>query len=191
MNRAFHHLYLTGFRGSGKTSVGKWLAAKLALPVIDLDDCIEDAAGMSIQQIFAAEGEPGFRERESLALKSVSVQPPSVVSLGGGAILREQNRQLILATGFCIWLDVDADTAFERLARDAATPQRRPSLTNLPGREEIVSLLAQRAALYALAANVRIDVAGKSVEAIGEQILAAVPSEDHVPSGDRVPRRPA
>ncbi|MGV3483252.1 MAG: shikimate kinase [Planctomycetaceae bacterium] len=173
--RPFHHLYLTGYRGSGKTSVGAWLGRKLVLPVIDLDDRIEQATGKSIRQIFEAEGEAGFREQESIALKSVAVEPPSIVSLGGGAILREANRQLIAKSGYCVWLDIDANSAFERLANDARTVQRRPSLTSLPAREEIATLLQQRAPLYRLAANAKVSVAGKSIAAIGKEILVLLP----------------
>ena len=93
MTLAYHHIYLTGYRGSGKTSVGKRLGQRLFLPVIDLDDRIEAAADMSIREIFAHEGEAGFRDRESAALRVAGVELPSVVSLGGGAILREENRR--------------------------------------------------------------------------------------------------
>lgn len=174
MTRSFHHLYLTGYRGSGKTSVAKWLGQKLNLPALDLDDRIEALADLSIRQIFEREGELGFRNRESAALKSVSRESASVVSLGGGAILRDENREVIQVTGFCVWLKIDADTALQRMAGDSTTSERRPALTSLPPREEIISLLHQRAPFYAAAANAEIDVVGKGIEAIGEEVLALV-----------------
>lgn len=176
MSQLFHHLYLTGYRGSGKTSVGRWLGERLDLLVIDLDDSIEAEAGMSIRQIFEQEGELGFRNRESAALNAVSRESPSIVSLGGGAILREENRDIIRATGFCIWLKVDASTALQRLAQDESSTERRPSLTSLPAREEIISLLHQRDPLYSIAADAQIDVLGKSVATIGDEVLALLAS---------------
>lgn len=174
MNIDRGHLYLTGYRGSGKTSVGKLLGAKLHRGIIDLDDCIEADAGMSIREIFEREGEAGFRDRETKALKAVSKREASVVSLGGGAILREENRKLIAATGKCVWLKVDADTVAKRLKRDTSTGSRRPSLTSLPPREEIESLLAAREPLYAVASNLCINAVGRSQRTVANEILKAI-----------------
>ena len=175
MTLSYHHIYLTGYRGSGKTSVGRLLGQRLLLSVIDLDDRIEAAAEMSIREIFEHEGEAGFRDRESAALRDMRIELPSVVSLGGGAILREENRQLIAATGFCVWLKADVDTVLERLTRDAATADRRPALTTLPQREEIASLLASRESIYASVSNVAIDVTGKGLVKIADEVIAALP----------------
>jgi shikimate kinase len=176
MTRSFHHLYLTGYRGSGKTSVGKWLEGKLLRPVVDLDDRIEQAAGMSIREIFEREGEAGFRDRESAALLVVSQEEPSIVSLGGGAILREENRRIIASSGFCIWLKVDVDTVLSRLAQDTSTVERRPSLTTLPAREEVLTVLAAREPTYASVANGQIDVTNKSIQTAGEELLTLLPT---------------
>ena len=107
----------------------------------------------------------------------VSNERPSVVSLGGGAILREENRRLIAATGFCIWLKADADTVLKRLHCDATTAQRRPALTSLPPRVEIVSLLAAREPVYALVSNVAIDVIGKQILEITNEAIMSLPSK--------------
>jgi shikimate kinase len=175
MSPSFHHLYLTGYRGSGKTSVGKWLEGKLLRPVVDLDDRIEHAAGMSIREIFELEGEAGFRNRESAALLAVSQEKPSIVSLGGGAILREENRQIIASSGFCVWLKVHADTVLSRLAQDSTTAERRPSLTSLPAREEVLTVLTAREPIYASVANGQIDATNKSIPATGEELLMLLP----------------
>ncbi len=177
MNESNHHIYLTGYRGSGKTSVGKLLGKKLARPVIDLDDRIEETASRSIREIFETEGEVGFRDRETAALRVVISEMPSVVSLGGGAILRAENRRLIAATGFCIWLKADADTVLQRLHCDATTAQRRPALTALPPRLEIVSLLAAREPIYAMVSNVAIDVMGKQILEITNEAIMSLPSK--------------
>jgi len=175
MSQPLHHLYLTGYRGSGKTSVGKLLGMKLNRPVIDLDDRIEWSAKISIREIFEREGESGFRDRESSELLQISKESPSVVSLGGGAVLREQNQQVLEATGFCVWLKVDADTVLERLTQDSNTATRRPSLTHLPAREEVLTLLMARAPIYASVSNAQIDVMRKSIKAIAEEIISLLP----------------
>lgn len=171
MTGAPKHLYLTGYRGSGKTSVARHLAMCLGVDPIDLDDLIETAAGMTIREIFQREGEAGFRQREQAALQRLQHLPATVVALGGGAILSEENRQLIRRTGHCVWLDADLQTLVQRIAEDHTTAQRRPSLTQLDPTAEIAQLLQQRLPLYQQMADCRIDTANRSVEEIADAIL--------------------
>ena len=172
------HLYLTGYRGTGKTSVGVILARSLGRPVIDLDQVVEANTGKSIREIFARGGEAEFRELETEALQTVSQAPPAVISLGGGAILRPLNRQTISATGFCCWLDADAETIAGRLAADPATAQQRPSLTALDHLSEIAELLDQRRQWYEEVADYRIDTTGKSIDEVSQEILASLQRDD-------------
>lgn len=172
------HLYLTGFRGTGKTSVGVLLGKSLGRPVIDLDQLIEANAGKTIREIFDLGGEPLFRQLESEALTTVVDAPQAVVSLGGGAILSEQNRGIIRQSGTCFWLDADAETIAERIGRDQTTANRRPPLTTLGKLEEIRQLLADRRSLYEAAADHRIETAGKSLDVVADQILAVVHNEN-------------
>ncbi len=166
------HLFLTGFRGSGKSSVAKLLSTKLGLPVIDLDDEIEHQAGKSIKQIFAEVGEPGFRDQETAALRRAVAQPRSIISLGGGAILREENRQCIQQHGRCVWLQVDAATAEARLSSDPTTSARRPSLTNLEWRKEIETQIELRQPLYAAVADLTLCTTTSSLSEIVDAIVA-------------------
>jgi shikimate kinase len=165
------HLYLAGYRGSGKSSVGRLLAQKLGRTWIDCDDEIEATAACSIREIFAAGGEDAFRELEETVIAKIAQRTPAVVSLGGGAILRQTNRSLIAGSGVCIWLQVDAQTVLTRLAEDQTTAARRPALTGLPPLEEIEQLLADRRPLYDEVADLRIDTSRQSVDTIVEQIL--------------------
>ncbi len=143
------HIYLMGYRGSGKTTVGRLLAARLQLPFVDTDQVIESAAGKTIREIFAEEGEPGFRNREQHALASVAAETAnSVVSLGGGAILREANQSIIQSSGRVVWLHGSPEALFARIESDLATAQRRPQLTNLSGCDEVVDILAKREPIY-------------------------------------------
>lgn len=165
------HLYLTGYRGTGKSSVATIIAKSLRALVIDLDQMIEANAGKSIREIFEQGGESLFRKLESEALQTVADAPPAVVSLGGGAILSQENRRRICQSGICFWLDADADTIAERIGGDQTTADRRPSLTTLGELDEIRELLSQRRALYESVANHRIDTTGKSIETVADEIL--------------------
>ena len=177
--RGFHHLYLTGYRGSGKTSVGKQVAPHLLRPIVDLDDCIELSAGMSIRDIFAAEGESGFRNREAKALLEISRLAPSIVSLGGGAILRPENRETIAATGFCIWLKASVDTILTHINQDSTTVARRPLLTSLPPSDEVIAMLRDRDPIYASVSGAVVCVDDKSIDDVANNIFAILEGRPH------------
>jgi len=177
MQRTFNersHLYLTGYRGSGKSTVARLLAHRLRRRLVDLDEAIESAAGMTIAEIFTNETETGFRIRETELLEQLSQTPAQLISLGGGAILRERNRRVIRRTGFCVWLDAAPDLIADRLSGDSTTRDRRPSLTGRPVLQEIRDVMAQREPLYRETADLRIDTSGLSTEAVADRIIAAV-----------------
>lgn len=165
------HIYLTGFRGTGKTSVGTLLARSLGRTVVDLDGVVAANAGKSIREIFLNGGEDAFRELESSALESVAKAENAVISLGGGAILRDANRTVIRSTGTCFWLHCDAETIAQRLQQDEVSVEQRPALTQLDELEEIRELLKARHALYQDAADYRIDTAGKTIDQVTQQII--------------------
>src|SRR5690349_1810518 len=98
------NLFLIGYRGSGKTTVAAALAERLGWPWIDADVELERRAGKSIKEIFAAEGETGFRDRESATLAELAHRDGWIVALGGGAVLREQNREAVTGRGPVVWL---------------------------------------------------------------------------------------
>lgn len=166
------HIYLTGYRGTGKTSVGTIVAQSLGWPMIDLDEVVEKEAGRSIRQIFEDGGESLFRELESRALFSVPVTPQVVVSLGGGAILSKENRHWIHHNGTCLWLDSDAETLAERIHGDESTEKRRPALTNLGSLDEIRRLLDERRPFYEEVADHRIETGGKTIDQVAEEVLS-------------------
>lgn len=97
-------IFLTGFMGAGKTTVGKHLAGDLALPFFDLDEEIERRVGMTVREIFEQRGEPEFRRLEHEHLAMMCAQPKLVVATGGGTVTVEANRELIERTGLCVWL---------------------------------------------------------------------------------------
>lgn len=122
------HLYLVGYRGSGKSSVGAVIAKRLVLPFFDADTVLEMDAGKSIRDIFITEGEGGFRDRESATLRKLAGLNRAVIATGGGVILRAENRELLRTTGMVVWLTAPAELLWDRISIDPMTAVRRPNL---------------------------------------------------------------
>ena len=169
---------LIGYRGTGKTTVAKKLAARLGLPVFDSDPEIERQAGKSIAEIFAQDGESAFRDLEEAVIAEILARSlPMVLATGGGAILRTETRRRfsqlgIRQSGCVIWLTATPETILHRITNDVTSQTMRPSLTSLPMREEIVTVLEQRKLLYAEAAHEMIDTDSRTADEIVEIILA-------------------
>ena len=147
------HLWLLGLSGSGKSTVGPRLAQALGLPWMDTDEQIARDSGKSIPEIFQKEGEEGFRECEAGVLAKVSAGPASVISCGGGIVLRESNRKTMASTGLRIYLRADPAT----LARRLRSSQDRPLLSGKSPEETLANQLAQRAPGYE-ESEIHIDV---------------------------------
>ncbi|MBA2115783.1 shikimate kinase [Bremerella alba] len=170
------NLALIGYRGTGKSHVARLLAHKLAWPLVDADIYVEKQAGKSIAEIFADSGEPGFRDLESNALNELTQRSGHVLSLGGGVILREENRSQIAKHCFTIWLTASPEEITRRLSREGATQASRPSLTGRSILEEVAEVLAQRLPLYEQCADLTIDTQAKSPKEVMQAILAQLPS---------------
>lgn len=175
-------IILIGYRGTGKTTVGRLLAARLGWAFADSDDVIEAATGRSIAETFAAEGEAGFRQHEAAALRQLCERDTIVIATGGGAVLRPENRELLRAAGFIAWLTARPETIWERLHCDPLSAQRRPNLTTAGGIEEIRQLLAAREPLYGEIAHFCVDSNAPSPEAVAAAILKAWPGSSISPS---------
>ena len=166
-------IYLIGPRGSGKTTVGRLLAGRLGWSFVDMDDVIESAAGRTIAEIFVTEGEAGFRDREAAALAELAHRPDHVIATGGGIVLRPESRLRLSESGYCAWLTAPAETLWDRIRADIATPARRPALTGLSPLDEIRHVLATREPLYRSVAHQSIPTDRQSPEAVVSAILAA------------------
>src|SRR5262245_20417230 len=134
------NIILIGYRGTGKTTVAQLLAGRLGWEAIDADRVLEARYGRSIREIFAEEGEAGFRDKEAAVLEESCRGQRAVLASGGGVVLRPENRQRVTAAGFVVWLTADPETIWQRLQGDQSTADRRPALS-VGGLAEIEQLL--------------------------------------------------
>jgi shikimate kinase len=176
-----NNLFLIGYRGTGKTTVAELVARRLRWEYIDADPVLESRHGRSIAQIFADEGEAGFREKESELLAELCAGERRVIATGGGVVLRPDNRARLRDAGLCVWLTADPPTIAARLATDPATWARRPNLT-VGGLAEIEELLKIREPLYGECADWTVTTVGRTPGEIAEEILERIAGE-----GRRVP----
>ena len=166
-------ILLIGYRGTGKTTVGRLLAKQLGWTFADCDDHIEAGAGRSVADIFETEGEPGFRDREAAGLRDLCGRDRIVVATGGGVILRPANREMLRNAGFVVWLVASPATVYSRLMNDPINASRRPNLTSEGGLDEVRTLIAEREAQYRELADFVADADAPSPEAVATAILKA------------------
>jgi shikimate kinase len=165
---------LIGYRGCGKSTLAPLLARRLQCEWVDADVVIEQQAGCTIKEIFAREGEPGFRQREAAVLRELLVRDPLVIAAGGGAILSADTRRLMREAGPVIWLQAPLETLAARIAGDATTAERRPNLAG-GGTAEIAQMLAFREPLYRETATLTVDAGSRPPEDLIDEILAQLP----------------
>jgi shikimate kinase len=149
--------------------VARLLAEQLGWSALDADDVLETRHGRSISQIFADEGEPGFRDKEAAILAELCGLRQHVIATGGGVILRAENRQRLREAGQVVWLTADPATIWQRLQKDAGTAERRPALT-VGGLAEIEQLLREREPLYRACAHLVVDTVARSAEEVAAAI---------------------
>jgi shikimate kinase len=167
-------IVLVGYRGSGKTTVGRKLAERLGVAFVDLDERVSATAGKTIREIFADEGESGFRAHESKVLAALLAESGhGVLSLGGGAIERAENRHKIRESGRrVIYLRCEGEELLRRISADPRTGQTRPNLTHLGGgRDEIAAMLARREPWYREVAHGEIDVTTLAIDEVVARLV--------------------
>ncbi len=171
-------LVLIGGRGTGKSTVGRLVAGRAGRPFVDSDREIERRGGRSIRAIFEESGEPAFRDREQEALARLAAEVPgAVLATGGGAVLREANREVLRGFGLVAWLTADPAEMGRRLQADRTGLAGRPALTPAGTLDELVAVLAAREPLYAGLADVTIATDGLSPAEVAEALLALWPGE--------------
>lgn len=163
---------LIGFRGTGKSSVGRTVANQIQLAFVDADEEISIRAAKSIRQIFSDEGEAAFRDLESKVVSDwmTSLQD-TVIAWGGGVVLRPENRQLIQQSQLTVWLTGSARILHQRIESDSKSGENRPALSDLPAFDEIESQLAIREPIYRSCADLILDTDQLSIDQVAQQIV--------------------
>lgn len=161
------NIILIGLMGTGKSTVGKALSAKLGWSFVDSDARIEQREQMSISDMFAVKGEPAFREAETQALAEIMQTGGQVIATGGGAVLAEANRSLMKGSGLVVALSATAETIIARVSGDESRPLVQGNV-----RDRVLAIMEQRKHAYDFA-DVSIDTTDIPVDQIVERILQA------------------
>jgi shikimate kinase len=166
------HLFVVGMMGCGKSTVGRIVAERLGWRHVDTDEQLERETGQSVPEIFADRGEAAFRAAEARVLVAAAQSDrPTVVSVGGGAVLDPDNRKVIRSGGVVVWLRAPVETLAERVGDGAG----RPLLNDDPA-ASLERLYTRRRPVYEDLAEVVVDVDRVDPRTVAERVLAALPS---------------
>ncbi len=165
------NIILIGFRGSGKSTVGRRLASRMERRFVDTDDLIESEKGQ-IRNIVDSHGWDYFRALEKKIIEKVSKEDNLVIALGGGAVLDTDNVKALRKNGFIIWLKADKQTLLKRINQDPGTNSRRPTLTGKGTSEELKEVMSLREPIYERVSEIQIDTSTLDTEGVVESILA-------------------
>jgi len=163
---AADRIYLVGFMGAGKTTVGRELSLKMKRPFFDVDVEIEKAEGVSVAEIFSRWGEARFRQLEREHLKRLCMLPSGIVALGGGAYIDPESRKLVDETGAVVWLDASLGAIRERVRPDGT----RPLMSDA---ERVDKLYSSRLPFYRLA-RIHVLTDNRLPDAIAQEIIRRV-----------------
>jgi thiamine-phosphate pyrophosphorylase len=172
--RTPRRIYVVGFMGAGKSTLGRRIAERLALPFVDLDDEIERTSGRTIRALFEESGEAAFREREAAFLAATESLPGAVIATGGGCFVQEENRRRVGRLGTAVHLDVPFETVRRRLKGKTDRPL-------FVSEEQLGALFAERAAFYRMA-PVAVALGGvETVEQAADKVLTALDDFETIP----------
>ncbi len=165
-----NNIYLIGFMGAGKTAVARTLSEMTKKEKVDTDDIITERVGKSISDIFSEDGEEYFRKVEREVVSSLTAENDLIVACGGGVIKSEENLAQLKRGGTVVFLYASPETVLERVSRN----NRRPLLEGKKNLSDIKAMMDERMPFYEKAYDIRIDVDGKSLEEIAEEIIKGV-----------------
>jgi shikimate kinase len=162
-----NRIFLVGLMGAGKTTLGKQLAKALQLTFVDSDDEIEKRTGVTIATIFDIEGEAGFRDREAAVIDELTQCDGIVLATGGGAVLREENRQHLKQRGTAVYLNASIEHLYSRTKRD----RKRPLLQTADPKARLQELFDVRDPLYREVAEIVLSTGKQPVKSVLQQLL--------------------
>jgi shikimate kinase len=178
------NLFLIGYRCTGKSTVGKRLAARISWAFIDTDAAVVAGTGVSISELVAREGWPAFRRAERDVIDRLCRKERQVVATGGGVVLDEENVRKMRGAGRVIWLTASPETIRRRMLADDASPGQRPPLTDGGLDAEIRETLTRRRDRYAAAADMTVDTDSGGSDAAAEAIFRRLQGDPgSVPAG--------
>ena len=166
------NLFLIGPMGAGKTTVGRQLSELLRMEFHDSDQEIQRRTGVDIPTIFEFEGEEGFRAREQNMIDELTMREGIILATGGGAVLREENRQHLSSRGFVIYLHCTPDQQFERTYRD----RNRPLLQTEDPLDKLRGLMEVRDPLYRQTADMVVSTEGRNTQSVVREIIKKIES---------------
>lgn len=169
-------IVLVGMMGAGKTAIGRSLAGTLEVPFRDSDHALEEAANMTIPEIFARDGETFFREKEAQIIARLMDDEPVVLSTGGGAFLNADTRSVIANKGLAVWLKADLELLWERVRHK----DTRPLLRTADPRATLAELTSVREPEYAKAGLIVQSEAGLSIDEMTAKVIAALESRGDI-----------
>ena len=168
------NLFLTGYRCSGKTTIGNSIARAIDWSFVDSDLIVIKENGKSIKEIIDTEGWDAFRRMERSALKQICANDRQVVATGGGVVLDQSNIKAMNTSGMVIWLDAGAETIQKRMLRDKNTGDFRPALTDKGRVEEIEDMLLKRNPNYESASDFSIHTDNAPIDEITQNIILKI-----------------
>jgi len=171
------NILLVGYRGTGKSSVGKRLAGVLGMGFLDMDRLIAEEEGFSIARIVQEKGWPYFRMQEKQLLQRLSCNSGQVIATGGGVILDQENRSLLKKMGVVIWLTADIDVTVERLKTDPIGAEQRPTFSEMDLHEETGLILKERMPLYEEVSDFTLDTSDLSIGETVDEIVGIIHKE--------------
>ena len=170
---SFHTIALIGMMGSGKTTVGQYLAKKIAMVFYDTDTQLEKKLGKTVTQCFSHDGEKFFRTQEACIIKELLQKPEhKVLALGGGAILAPDTRCLLAKNAFTVWLKPNLNTLHQRTQKET----QRPLLQGKDRKKTLTEIYQARKDLYALADTTVASTQQCTVSQVSQRIITALPA---------------
>ncbi len=164
------NIILIGYRGTGKSIVGRKIAERLQVPFHDTDELVKEHTGRTIREIVEEKGWESFRKEERKIIRKLSAVKKSVIATGGGAIMDAENQDTLRKMGVFVWLSADVGTIIERMGRDEVSSEQRPSLSDNDLYRETVDMLEMRTPIYRRLADLTIDTSERSIDEIVDEI---------------------